>query len=94
MSLAACSKEEIPEAPKPEQEQTGKPEDKPVIDEKHPNFTGLDKMAREMCILLKPIVDKYEINDDFSGTVEYDYLRKELDEHITIYIRKTGLDQF
>ena len=37
MSLAACSKEEIPEAPKPNQEQTGKPEDKPedkpVIDE-------------------------------------------------------------
>ena len=37
MSLAACSKEEIPEVPKPEQEQTGKPEDKPedkpVIDE-------------------------------------------------------------
>lgn len=33
MSLAACSKEEIPEVPKPNQEQTGKPEDKPVIDE-------------------------------------------------------------
>lgn len=33
MSLAACSKEEIPEVPKPEQEQTGKPENKPVIDE-------------------------------------------------------------
>lgn len=25
MSLAACSKEEIPEVPKPNQEQTGKP---------------------------------------------------------------------
>lgn len=33
MSLAACSKEEIPEVPKPNQEQTGKPGDKPVIDE-------------------------------------------------------------
>ena len=37
MSLAACSKEEIHEVPKPNQEQTGKPgdkpEDKPVIDE-------------------------------------------------------------
>ena len=33
MSLAACSKEEIPEVPKPNQEQTGKPEDNPVIDE-------------------------------------------------------------
>lgn len=37
VSLAACGKEEIPEVPKPNQEQTGKPEnkpdDKPVIDE-------------------------------------------------------------
>ena len=65
-----------------------------IIDEKHLNLTGLDKMAREMCILLKPIVDKYEINDDFGGTVEYDYLRKELDEHITAYIKKTELDRF
>ena len=37
MSLAACSKEDFSEVPKPNQEQTGKPEDKPedkpVIDE-------------------------------------------------------------
>ena len=65
-----------------------------IIDEKHLKLTGLDKMAKHMCILLKPIVDKYEINDDFPATVEYDYLRKELDEHITDYIKKTGLDRF
>lgn len=65
-----------------------------IIDEKHLNLTGLDKMAKHMCILLKPIVDKYEINDDFPATVEYDYLRKELDEQITAYIRKQDSTSF
>ena len=45
MSLAACSKEEIPEVPKPNQEQTGKPEDKPE------DKPGIDE---SICMKLSP----------------------------------------
>ncbi len=63
-----------------------------VSDEfKNLNFSDVEKFVDQMYLMLQPVFSKYEINDDFERSSEYDNLYSEIVGSINEYVKKNEL---
>lgn len=58
-----------------------------IIEEMNLSFSDKDKFIMQMFLLIKPIAEKYKLDDNFERTSEYDKLYTEISQYINQYIK-------